>query len=55
MDQQLLRKNEIWATERDYFEKSTLYSFSEYKVIRFDKDIRKSYLQGRIGGVPNIT
>ena len=55
MDQQLLRRDEIWVTERDYFEKSTLFSFSEYKDIRFDKDIRKSYLQGRLGGVPNIT
>lgn len=54
MDQQLLRRDEIWVTERDGFGASKLISFSEYKNIRYDKDIRKSYLQGRLGGVPRI-
>jgi hypothetical protein len=27
---------------------------SEYKDVRYDKDIRKSYLQGRLGGIPRI-
>ena len=30
------------------------FSFSEYKDVRYDKDIRKSYLQGRMGGIPHI-
>ena len=25
-----------------------------FKDIRFDKDIRKSYLEGRLGGIPHI-
>lgn len=54
MDQKLLRRDEIWVTERDGFGTSSLVSFSEYKDIRYDKDIRKSYLQGRLGGVPRI-
>ena len=54
MDQKLLRRDEIWVTERDGFGASSLISFSEYKDIRYDKDIRKSYLQGRLGGVPRI-
>ena len=54
MDQQLLRRDEIWITERDTSGASTLLSFSEYKDVRYDKDIRKSYLQGRLGGVPRI-
>ena len=54
MDQELLRRDEIWVTERDGFGASSLISFSEYKDIRYDKDIRKSYLQGRLGGVPRI-
>lgn len=54
MDQQLLRRDEMWVTERDAKGASTLYSFSDYKDVRYDKDIRKSYLQGRLGGIPRI-
>ena len=44
----------MWAVERDDDGSSTLFSFSEFKDVRYDKDIRKSYLQGRLGGVPRI-
>ena len=54
MDQQLLRRDEMWVTERDVAGASSLFSFSEYKDVRYDKDIRKSYLQGRLGGIPRI-
>lgn len=54
MDQQLLRRDEMWVAERDESGSSTLIPFSDYKDIRYDKDIRKSYLQGRLGGVPRI-
>ena len=55
MDQQLLRRDEMWATERDDSGASTLIPFSAYKDIRYDKDIRKSYLQGRLGGIPHVS
>ena len=55
MDQQLLRRDEMWVTERDKSGVSSLFSFSEYKDVRYDKDIRKSYLQGRMGGIPRIS
>jgi AAA15 family ATPase/GTPase len=54
MDQHLFRRDEMWVAERDAAGVSTLLSFSEYKDIRYDKDIRKSYLQGRLGGVPRL-
>lgn len=54
MDQDLLRRDEMWVTERDEKGISELFSFSEYKDVRYDKDIRKSYLQGRLGGIPRI-
>jgi len=54
MDQQLLRRDEMWVAERDASGVSNLLSFSEYKDVRYDKDIRKSYLQGRLGGIPRI-
>ncbi|MBF0495994.1 MAG: AAA family ATPase [Deltaproteobacteria bacterium] len=54
MDQELLRRDEMWVAERDAMGVSNLISFSEYKDVRYDKDIRKSYLQGRLGGIPRI-
>ena len=54
MDQQWLRRDEMWVTERDASGVSSLFSFSEYRDVRYDKDIRKSYLQGRLGGIPRI-
>ena len=54
MDQQLLRRDEMWVAERKSSGISTLVSFAEYKDVRYDKDIRKSYLQGRLGGIPRI-
>jgi hypothetical protein len=44
----------MWVTERDSLGCSSLLSFSDYKDVRYDKDIRKSYLQGRLGGIPRI-
>lgn len=54
MDQTLLRRDEMWVAERDFSGASKLIPFSEYKDVRYDKDIRKSYLQGRLGGIPKI-
>ena len=54
MDQQLLRRDEMWVTERDSSGASKLVPFSDYKDVRYDKDIRKYYLQGRMGGIPKI-
>ena len=54
MDQQLLRRDEMWVAERKPTGVSALVSFAEYKDVRYDKDIRKSYLQGRLGGVSRI-
>jgi AAA15 family ATPase/GTPase len=54
MDQKLFRRDEMWAAERSELGASNLISFSEYKDVRYDKDIRKSYLQGRLGGIPKV-
>jgi AAA15 family ATPase/GTPase len=54
MDQKLFRRDEMWVVERNPQGESSLVPFSEYKDVRYDKDIRKSYLQGRFGGVPRI-
>lgn len=54
MDQEIFRRDEMWVAERDNNGCSELFSFSEYKDVRYDKDIRKSYLQGRLGGIPHL-
>jgi AAA15 family ATPase/GTPase len=54
MDQDLLRRDEMWVTERDFDGSSSLISIGEYEDVRYDKDLRKSYLQGRLGGVPRL-
>lgn len=55
MDQKLLRRDEMWVTERNKYGASSIFSFSEYnKSIRKDKDIRKSYFEGRLGGIPRF-
>ena len=54
MDQSLFRRDEMWVAERNSTGQSSMFSFSEYKDVRYDKDIRKSYLQGRLGGIPRI-
>jgi len=54
MNQDLLRRDEMWVTERSRDGKTSMYSFSEFKDVRYDKDIRKSYMQGRLGGIPRV-
>ncbi len=53
MDQRIWRKDEIWMVERDLLGISRLSSVSEYQDDRAHPDIRKNYLEGRMGGIPN--
>lgn len=52
MDQDMIRRDEMWISERKKNGCSFLYPLSNFKDVRYDKDIRKSYLQGKLGGVP---
>jgi AAA15 family ATPase/GTPase len=54
MDQDIFRRDEMWVTERRNYGASTLTALCEYSDVRYDKDIRKSYLQGRFGGIPRV-
>ena len=53
MDQELLRKDEIWFVEKKGDGHSELFSLDEYNE-RSDKKIDKSYLDGRYGAIPKI-
>ncbi len=54
MDQALLRRDEMWFIERGKHGEMLLESLSDYKEVRYDKDVRKAYLEGRFSGVPRI-
>ena len=55
MDFELVRRDEIWFTEKKETGNTKLYSLEEFKdVARFDRKIDKAYLEGRFGAVPKI-
>lgn len=54
MDQQIFRRDEMWLTERNAAGVSSLFSISEFEDAIYDENILRSYLQGRMGGIPNI-
>ena len=51
LDLELLRRDEVWLINKDGQGRSSLYSLEEFHP-RYDRDIRKSYLQGRFGAIP---
>ena len=51
LDLDLLRRDEIWFTEKDNRAVTHLYPLTDFKV-RNDLEIRKHYLQGRFGAIP---
>ena len=53
-DQSIFRRDEIWISERNGMGVSSLYSLCEYQGVRYDKDVRRSYLLGRFGGLPRV-
>ena len=53
LDLELFRKDEIWFVEKDRSSMSHLYSLEEFKP-RYDKEIRRGYLQGRFGAIPIV-
>ena len=53
LDQELLRRDEVWFVEKDDKQQTQLYSLADMKI-RNDVRIEKGYLQGRFGGIPFI-
>jgi uncharacterized protein len=54
LDLNLLRRDEIWFTEKDTNGATKLYSLEEFKP-RHDTELRKAYLTGRFGAIPFIS
>ena len=53
MTQELFRRDEMWIFEQRE-DGTKLIPLSDFEDIRYDKDIRKSYLEGRMGGIPQV-
>jgi AAA15 family ATPase/GTPase len=51
LDQELLRRDQIWFTEKDRSQSSTLVPLTEFSP-RKGEAIEKGYLGGRYGGIP---
>ena len=54
LNQEIVRKDELWFAQKNNEGESLLYSLEEYQP-RFDKDIRRGYLAGRFGGIPQLS
>lgn len=54
LDQETLRRDQIWFTEKDEYSSSQLYSLFEFKP-RKGENFRRGYLDGRYGGIPFLT
>lgn len=51
LDLTLVRKDEIWFTEKDKEGASKLFTLNQFKE-RYDKKIDKAYLSGKYGAIP---
>jgi AAA15 family ATPase/GTPase len=54
LDNQFLRRDQIWFVDKDRRGASQLYSLAEFKGVRNDKDFELGYIQGRYGAQPFI-
>lgn len=54
MDQSLMRRDEMYIAQRGADGCSELVGLAEFDGIRFDKDLVRSYLDGRFGGIPML-
>lgn len=52
LDQQLLRRDEIWLLERDQVGASRMSSISDFMDVNDESDIQKLYFLGKLGGLP---
>ena len=55
----VMRRDEIWFTEKNERGESSLYSLSDFidengEKIRKDEDYQKNYILGKYGAIPNL-
>lgn len=54
LDQNTIRKDQVWFTEKDKHGASELFSLSDFEDVREDTLFAKWYLNNKFGGVPSL-
>ncbi len=54
LDPELLRRDQVYFTEKNNAGETNLYSLAEYKKVRKGEPYQKGYLSGRYGAIPII-
>lgn len=55
INEDLLRRDEFWICDRAFDGATTLYPVTDFEGQRKEKNLQKCYLQGKFGGLPNLT
>lgn len=54
VDQELIRRDQVYIVEKDNFGATNTVSLAEYKSVRNETPFAKNYLEGKYGGIPFI-
>jgi AAA15 family ATPase/GTPase len=54
LDRELLRKDQIWFTEKNKYGETQLFSVQDFDKVKGDEPFDLWYMQGKFGGQPNI-
>lgn len=54
LDQNTIRKDQIWFTEKNEVGVSEIFSLSDFEDVREDTPFAKWYLNNKFGGVPSL-
>ena len=54
LDKELLRKDQIWFTEKNKYGETQLFSVQDFEKVKDDEPFDLWYMQGKFGGQPNI-
>ena len=54
LDKELLRKDQIWFTEKNKYGETQLFSAQDFEKVKGDEPFDLWYMQGKFGGQPNI-
>jgi AAA15 family ATPase/GTPase len=54
LDRELLRKDQIWFTEKNKYGETQLFSVQDFDKVKGDEPFDRWYMQGKFGGQPNI-
>ena len=55
INEDLLRRDEFWICDKASDGSTTLYPVTDFKDLGAKKNLQTTYLQGRLGGLPNLT